>query len=170
MQFRNASKAEILAGILRFYRTQFSLPEESVFPTVQPLAAPAVQPGGDFWISVCVDDGTFPFEEQDDEQLLERCGFIVTAYIRMELDWVARDVQFLSEPHRGALKLQQQLLRIVGNPLKDTDGIGTIASRVFASGTIRPTYDSEQRVGWTGIRIAIEFDWHIAGADDLGDD
>lgn len=170
MSFRDTTKAELLGAIQRFYRERLQLPEEAVFPTVQPMSAPTIRPGGEYWVGISPDDGMFPLEEQDDEQLRESCQWTIMAYTSMQTDWVGRDELFLLDPTRGALYLQSRLLLIVGAELKDELGVGLIASRVYAVGSVKPSYDSHEMVGWTGIRIVTEFDWSIVGAEDLGDD
>lgn len=170
MEFRDATKAEVFDALLRFYRQRLGLPEDAVFPTTQPLAAPVIRPGGDFWVGIAPGDGQVPFEEQDDEVLRENTAATVMAYIPMQLDPQGRDATFLFDPQRGAFALQAKLLLIVGQELTDENGVGVIASRVFATGTIKPDYDAVERIGWVGIRIGLEFDWKIEGAEDFGDD
>ncbi len=168
--FRNADKIEVLESVLLFYRQRLELPEDAVFPTVNILAPGEALPGGEFFITITVGDGQFPLEEQDDEQLRENCQFTAMAFLRKTADWGGRDTQFLLDRRRGALALQNRLLLIVGEELKDPPGDFLIASRVYAVGTIAPTYDDVKLLGWTGVRFGVEFDWSIEGAEDLGDD
>jgi hypothetical protein len=51
--------------------------------------------GGEFFIGVNLGDGSFPFDEEDDEQLREETAFTVMAYTRMQADWGAAPRQFL---------------------------------------------------------------------------
>lgn len=169
-EFDNATKAEVLAAVMRFYKTQFGLPDNAIFPTVEPLNPPAIPPGGDLFFSVSLGDGSFPFEEQDDEQVREDTDFIVTGYTRMQLDRANRDESFLLDPKRGALAMQAKLLLIVGQELTREGGAGLLASRVYAKRSHRPNYDAQKGIGWTGITFGVEFDWKIEGAEDRGDD
>lgn len=170
MLFVDATQAEVVEAVLRFYRQRLNLPEQLVYPTIEPLNPPQLPSGGDFWISVAPGGGTFPFEEQDDEQLREELELVVTAYSRMSLDRTSREQAFLFDPRRGAFWLKSRLLLIVGQELTDAEGQGLIASRVVAHSATKPTYDPQQGIGWVGVVLGVEFDWALAGAEDLGDD
>src|SRR5690348_10548078 len=138
MDFRNASKDEVFAALERFYRERLELPAAAVFPTVNTMSAPIAKPGGDFWVGIAPGDGRFPDEEQDDEVLREDCDAIVMAYTTIQLDRDGHARGFLFDTKRGAFALQAKLLLIVGQELVDEDGNGLIASRVYATGTIKP--------------------------------
>lgn len=170
MVWHDATQDEVFESIMRFYRGRLKLPTESVYPTIEPLSAPAIPPSGNFWISVALGDGQFPEEEQDDEQLREEIAFTVTGYSRIALDRATRETEFLFAKERGANYIKSRLLLIVGHQLTDPEGTGIAASRVWARTSHRATYDATQSIGWVGITFGVDFDWHIAGAEDLGDD
>jgi len=174
MAFRDATQAEVFQAVLAFYRQRFNLPPECVYPSIEPLNPPLVPPGGDFWISVAIAEGEFPHEEQDDEQLFESSALTVMGFTRMQLDQANKETAFLFDPQRGALAIKAKLLLIVGHQLEIADGAnpegaGITASRVFARRSIKPSYDDQNGVGWVGIVVGVDFDWHVAGAEDLGD-
>lgn len=171
MAFTDTDQAEILKAVLRFYRGRLSLPDRNVYPCVEPFNPPVAPPGGDFWIAIAWDDGDYPFDEQDDEQLREDAGLKVIGFTRMQGDSAGREENFLLDPKRGASAIKRQLLLLVGEELTTADGsTGLLASRVTARRSISPNYDASKGVGWVGVVFGIDFDWKLPGADDGQDD
>lgn len=170
MAIADVDQTAVLKSVERFYKQRLRLPDRSIYFAVEPLNPPVAEPGGDFWIAMGLDDGDFPFDEQDDEQLREDFRLKVFGFSRIQLDQANRDHQFLFDKRRGALAIKRKLLLIVGEQLTLPDGTPISASRVEVRRSVKPTYDPSQNVGWAGVVLGIDFDWSLDEAEDFGDD
>jgi hypothetical protein len=166
----DSSQADILDAVERFYSRVLKLPAASLFPSQQPMAPPAGLPGGNFWLTVTVGDGSFPLEEQFPEQLREEVEITVTGFSRVELDEKGRDHKLLKDAERGLLAIKRKILSIIGQQLKKPDGTPIGADRIYARRATRPEAVSNERdnLGTVSVSFALAFDWELPEAP--GDD
>lgn len=171
-KIHDCDQSDILESVERFYARVLKLSKDSLFPSQQPMAPPAALPGGDYWLTVTVGDGTFPLEEQFPEQLVEDTDFIVTAFTRVQLDETGRDHKLLKHEQRGLLRIKRKILSIIGQQLALDDGTPIGADRVYAVRASKPEALVNPakgiNLGTVSVTFRLAFDWSIPEAP--GDD
>lgn len=166
MDIQDTDGVEILEAIERLYAKRLKLPKDNLFPTVQPLAKPAHEPGGAFWLSIAISDGQFPLEEQFPEQCREDLRFVVTGYTRMQLDEGGRDRKLLTDLTRGLFAIKRKILSIVGEELARKDKTPISADRVYAVSAAKPDHDASKGIGWISVTFGVSYDWNLTEAED----
>jgi hypothetical protein len=127
-------------------------------------------PGGSYWLTVTIGDGSFPLEEQFPEQLREDTTFTVTGFTRVQLDEKGRDHKLLKDDQRGLLRIKRRMLSIVGQQLTLDDGTPIGADRVYAVRASKPeaVSNATTNLGTISVTFGLAYDWDLPEAP--GDD
>ncbi len=167
---QDCDQSDILKAVERFYTRALKIAKDSLFPSQQPMTPPAALPGGNFWLTVTIGDGTFPLEEQCPEQLREDMDFTVTGFTRIALDEKGRDHKLLKSEERGLLLIKRKILSIVGQQLALDDGTPIGADRVYAVRASKPEVVSNPAtsLGTVSVTFRLAYDWDLPEAP--GDD
>jgi hypothetical protein len=167
---QDCDQSDILEAVERFYTRVLKLPKDSLFPSQQPMAPPVGLPGGSYWLTVTIGDGSFPLEEQFPEQLREDTTFTVTGFTRVQLDEKGRDHKLLKDDQRGLLRIKRRMLSIVGQQLTLDDGTPIGADRVYAVRASKPeaVSNATTNLGTISVTFGLAYDWDLPEAP--GDD
>jgi len=152
-----------LVQLLAHLRTALTLNDRQCFACVNPLGVEIPSTvGGNRFVSVSLRDGQFPFEETVEHQCYEASEVVVTGYVRIAFDNVAREEEFLLNAERGVLAFKEDLIRVLcGVDIDDANGQKFLREWMSPRRATAPDYDHAKKIGWVQLIIPLEFDWDL---------
>ncbi len=156
-------EAEVFRLIVERLRTVLILTEERCYETTEPLNAPQMPTGGDYFLSVSPGDSIFDEELAIGGQTNEIGTATVTYYSRIKLDRTMHDKEILRNVTRGLLPIKKKVLKTLQlHDLLDDSSKPFLRQFLMAVRSHRSKYDVDECLGWGGLDFKVSFDWDLS--------
>lgn len=159
------TQADAVESFVKAIRSSLQVDEKAVWLTTNPLGKQNFPPGHDFFATVHVGDGTWPFADGEGvaEQAYEDVDMEVTIYSRIALDQPDKATSLLLDADRGLLPAKRKVLKsLLGSDLTTgPDGDTFLRELIKCKGSSRPEYDSTEGVGWLTLKFGLSYDWSL---------
>lgn len=156
---QDANELDVLNAFAAKLRKDFDLPDECCFVTTQPLD-PDVRPGGEFWLAICLEGGTFDESLQiggGADQCCEASEISVTILCQDRLDALNVDTALLAK----LLPLKRKVLRSLVATDLDVKQSPFLRQLIPVMRSSKPQFDKEHGIGWLQLFFRAEFDWDL---------
>jgi hypothetical protein len=166
-----------LETIVALLQARLGLTEATCFEVESADDIPPLPPGGDYWLTIAADEGTFPPEEQTPGNpltgtpgnLTEQGGFIVSGFTRIQLDQTGHAKKLHHDTRRGLLTIKHRILSaLIGIDPVTSENLAFVRQTLYVTRASRPSVwkhpDSGLTIGMIQLFFGLDWDWSLTTA------